>query len=214
MGMDEQMSEDGAPLDQTSEKGWVRAQGDRRFWIPCPAGFPEGHDRGSWAQMMARAWWEQSGLAYTATAVEQLAAMLRRIHEQGYAKVACHQIWIYLQDPAVPPLPVHIGIWKMQGDRDERLRSLSGADDTASTRPPDVAELATDHLGTGIRAMRYRMRESGALAMVGYAFRREGFETDVQISTATRDLRQLGTVISHIEEFIRGITVQTPGALA
>jgi hypothetical protein len=212
--MGEQVSKDGAPASQTSEKGWVQAHGDRRFWIPCPAGFPEGHDRGSWAQMMARAWWEQSGLTYTATAVEQLTAMLRRIHEQGYAKVPCHQIWIYLADPAVPPLPVHIGIWKMQGERTERLRSLSGADDTTSTRPPDVTKLATDHLGPGIRAIRYRMRESGALAMVGYAFRCEGFETDIQLSTATRDLRQLGTAISDIEEFIRGITVQTLGALA
>jgi hypothetical protein len=210
--MDEEMSEDGAPASQTSEKGWVQAQGDRHLWIPCPAWFPEGHDRGSWAAMMAGAWWEQSGLTYTATAVEQLAAMLRRIHEQGYAKVPCHQIWIYLRDPAAPPLPVHIGIWKMQDERNKRLRSLSGADDTASTRPPEVAELATETLGPGIRAMRYRMRESGALAMVGYAFRSEGFETDVQISTATRDLRQLGTAISDIEEFIRGVTVCTPGA--
>jgi hypothetical protein len=210
--MGEKMSNNDAPLDQTSEKGWVQAQGDRRFWIPCPAGFPQGHDRASWAAMMAGAWWERSGRTYTATAIEQLAAMLRRIHEQGYAKVPCHQIWIYLRDPAVPPLPVHIGVWKMQGERNKRLRSLSGADDTASTRPPDVTELASDYLGPGIRAMRYRMRESGVLAMVGYAFRSEGFETDVQISTATRDLRQFGTAISDIEEFIRGVTVCTPGA--
>jgi hypothetical protein len=212
--MGRQMSEAGATASQTSEKGWVQAHGDRHCWIPCPAGFPDGHDRDSWAAMMAGAWWEQSGLTYTATAVEQLAAMLRRIHEQGYAKVPCHQIWIYLRDPAVPPLPVHIGIWKMQGERYTRLRSLSGADDTASTRPPEVTELMTDNLGTGIRAMRYRMRESGALAMVGYAFRSQGFETDVQISTATRDLRQLGTAISHIDGFVRGITVYPPGALA
>jgi hypothetical protein len=212
--MGTQMSEAGAPASQTSEKGWVQAHGDRHLWIPCPAGFPAGHDRDSWAAMMAAAWWKQSGLTYTAAAVGQLAAMLRRIHEQGYAKVPCHQIWIYLREPAVPPLPVHIGIWKMQGERNTRLRSLSGADDTASTRPPDVTELVTDHLGTGIRAMRYRMRESGALAMVGYAFRSEGFETDIQISTATRDLRQLGTAIGDIDGFIGGITVCTPGALA
>jgi hypothetical protein len=210
--MGHEMSEDGAPASQTSEKGWVQARGDTRFWIPCPAGFPPGTDRDSWARMMAAAWWEQSGRTYPATAIEQLAAMLRRIHEQGYAQVPCHQIWIYLRDPAVPPLPVLIGIWKMQGERNERLRALSGADDAVSTRPPEVTELATENLGTGIRALRYRMRESGALAMVGYAFRSEGFETDIQISTATRDLRQLGTAIIDIEELIRGITVHTPVA--
>ena len=107
-----QMSEDGAPPGQLSEKGWVHAHGDRHFWIPCPAGFPAGHNRDSWAAMMAEAWWEQSGLTYPATAVAALAAMLRRIHEQLYAKVPCHQIWIYLRDPAVPPLPVTIGSWK------------------------------------------------------------------------------------------------------
>ncbi len=59
--------------------------------------------------------------------------------------------------------------------------------------------------------MHYRMRDSGALAMVGYAFRSEQFETDVQVSTATRDLRQLGTALDDIEEFIRGLTVSAPG---
>ncbi len=196
---------------QTSEKGWVRAQGGNRFWIPCPATLPEGQDRGSWARTMAEAWWEQSGLIYTPVAIEKIAAMFGRIHEQGYARVPCHQIWIYLSELEVPPLPVHIGVWKMSGARDERLRLLSGADDAASTRPPDVAGFAAGNLGAGLRVLRYRMRDGAALAMLGYAFRAERFETDVQVSTATRDLRHLGTALGDIDELVRSITVYTPG---
>jgi hypothetical protein len=56
------------------------------------------------------------------------------------------------------------------------------------------------------------MRQGKAIAVAGYAFRAEELETDVQISTATGDLRQLGLDLGGIEEFIRGITVVTPGA--
>jgi hypothetical protein len=35
--------------------------------------------------------------------------------------------------------------------------------------------------------------------------------SDVQISTATGDLRQLGTALGDIEEFIRGLIVCAPG---
>jgi hypothetical protein len=100
----------------------------------------------------------------------------------------------------------------MQGERTARLRFLSGADDTASTRPPDITEFKTGNLGAGIRALQYRMRQGKAIAVAGYAFRAEELETDVQISTATGDLRQLGLDLGGIEEFIRGITVVTPGA--
>jgi hypothetical protein len=165
------------------------------------------NDDDPWAEEVAAAWWQQSRRPYTATAIGQLAAMFRYVQEHGYARVPCHQIWMYLRDPAVPPLPVHIGIWKAYGDRAQQLRQLSGADDPASSRPPDITEFTTGSLGAGVRALHYRMREKGVLAMLGYAFRVETYATDLQIMATTSDLRHLATATPDIEDFIKTITV-------
>jgi hypothetical protein len=203
------MSKNATPDLQTSEKGWVQAHGDSRFWIACPPPNTGEHkdDDGLWAEEVAAAWWQQSGRPYTTTAIGQLAAMFRYVQEHGYARVPCHQIWMFLRDPAVPPLPVHVGIWKAYADRDQQLRQLSGADDPASTRPPDVTEFTTGNLGTGIRALHYRMRQRGVLAMLGYAFRVEPYATDLQIMVTTSDLRHLAAVTPDIEDFIKTITI-------
>ena len=191
-----------------SEKGWIKVAFDPRYWIPCPYQFPPGMDLDSWATGMSQGWWEQSGLTYQDASVEQLATMLRLLHERGYAAVPAHQIWIYLREPAIPPLPVHIGIWKQEGDRRARLREFTGADDKASARKPQVAEFTTDSLGAGLRVMRYRKRPSGALVgVLCYAFRSEEFETDVSVTIASPDLRELMTATEDIDQFIHGITV-------
>lgn len=205
------MTEGSAPQEQVSEKGWVRAQADTRCWIPCPETFSAEHDDATWFTMLAEAWWEQTGLPYQPPAVGALALMIQRARD-GYARIGCQQIWVYLRDPAVTPLPVHIFIWKMKGERAARLRSLSGADYAAGARPPEAAEFATEDLGAGIRAVSYRTRKDRLVAMLAYAFRVEEFETELQIFTGTSDLRQLADARADIDEFVRGLTVFPAGA--
>jgi hypothetical protein len=209
-------SEPGSGRDSVSEKGWVRATCDPRYWIPCPAGFPPGMDRDSWATAMSRGWWEQSGLAHQESSAGLLATMLRTLHERAYATVVCHQIWIYLRDPALPPLPVFLGIWKQRGDRRPRLRELAGADDKASAGKPQVTEYKTGSLGPGLRVMRHRKARKGTLAVLSYAFRSDEFETDVQVFVSW-DPRALETVTGDIEQFVDGLTVygnSSPAQLA
>lgn len=195
-------------MSLTSEKGWVRTVCDHRFWLACPRGFPPGYDRDSWAAEVAQAWWDVSGLKYQRSSVDRLAALLRLIHEDSYASVPCHQIWIYLRDPAVLPLPVHIGIWQLSGDRDEQLTRLSGAGDPDVVRPPVVSPFVTDNLGEGVRATRQKRREDGQLyAVLSFAFRSVEFETDVQVMASTTDLGALREATGDIEDFVRGMSV-------
>jgi hypothetical protein len=208
-GRGEQPDLSGGPADTTvtSELGWVRVDFDTRLWLPCPHVFPDGYDLDSWATAMATAWWEQSGLRYQDDVIGKLATMLRMIHG-GYERVRCHQIWIYLRDPGIPPHPVFLGIWKQAGDRDQRLRLLTGADDKSSARKPQVAEVTTEHLGTGLRVLRHRTRDKGQLlALLSYAFRVEEHETDLQVSTSSSDLRALTAANDDIERLVQGITV-------
>jgi hypothetical protein len=71
-----------------------------------------------------------------------------------------------------------------------------------------VAEVTTEHLGTGLRVLRHQARGKGQLrAFLGYAFRVEEHETDLQVFTFTSDLRALTTAGDDIERLVQGITV-------
>jgi hypothetical protein len=199
----------GDPADETvtSELGWARFDGDLRGqWIPCPLFLPDGHDGDWWATTAAAAWSAQWGLpagnAEDAgnAEVERLTTMLKVIREGGMARVKCHQIWIYLPDPFTAPLPVFIAIWRQSGGLRRRLRRLTGADDRSAARKPRVARVTTERLGTGLRVLRLQ-------ALLGYAFRVEEHETDLQIFTGTSDQRALTAARGDIERLVQGITV-------
>lgn len=206
-GEQPELNDDPADETVTSELGWIGVDFDTRLWIPCPVAFPDGNDLDSWATAMAAGWWEQSGLVYQEDVIGTLATMLR-MARKGYERVRCHQIWIYLRDPGVPPQPVFIGIWKQAGDRDRRLRLLTGADDKSGTHKPQLAEVTTEHLGTGLRVLRHRKRDKGRLAaLLSYAFRVEEHETDLQMFTSSSDLPALTAASDDIERFVQGISV-------
>lgn len=209
------MTSDGMLAELASKKARVRVNCDLRVWIPCPAEFPPelNLDRDSWADAMAEGYWEQSGLRYGPDMVSKLAYMLKTLHKQGYENVPCHQIWAYYRDHTLPPLPLHIGIWAMRGERDQQLRSLSGAGDPAVIRPPVITEFTTESLGTGYRTLRYVKYGAGnVVGMLWFAFRSEELETDVQVITGTPDLRQLQKATGDIEDFVRGMSVHSRAA--
>ena len=91
---------------------------------------------------------------------------------------------------------------------DQRLRLLTGADDRDSVRKPQVAKATTSHLGTGLRAARYRAQDDNSLVCIlSYAFRVEEHGTDLQVFTSSMDLRALTAAGDDIERFVQGITV-------
>jgi hypothetical protein len=199
-----------SPADLTSKNGWVRVQPDLRIWIPIPAELPEdlGLDEESWAPALAAEWWEMSGLRYGPPAVARLALILRAVREQGFEMIPCHQIWALLRDFTLPPLPVHIGIWQMTGDRAQQLSALSGATDLDVIRPPKITHFTTPTLGSGIRTLRHKRTDTGTVVgMLGFAFRNEEYQTDVQVTVGTPDLKQLAKATPDIENFIHQMSV-------
>jgi hypothetical protein len=211
LGRGERHDLDDDPANETapSELGWARVDVDGRRWIPLPLAFPDGWDRDSWAMTAATAWAQQQGLSAGNPEVERLAAMIGGIHKSANIRVRCHQIWIYLPDRFTAPLPVFMAIWRQSGqDRDRRLRLLTGADDKSGVRKPQVTEVATEHLGAGLRVLRQHVRGKGQLqAFLCYAFRVEEHETDLQVFTITSDLRALTAAGDDIERLVQGITV-------
>jgi hypothetical protein len=201
-----QMSRD--PRDPSSKKGWVRLGYDRRLWIPCMETFPDGLDRDSWAAGFAREWWDGSGLEHSPADVARLAAVLAEIHRSTFGHIACHLAFAHLPDPRLMPLPIFLGVFESGGERDERLRLLTRADDQNAVEPPVVDEFSTGKLGTGLRTLRYLHLDDGALyAALNYAWRSDEYETDVHLWTSTEDLARLERAMPDIDEFARTITV-------
>jgi hypothetical protein len=209
--LSEQTAESGWPegwRNPTSKKGWVNVAFDQRLWIPCPPGFPEGYDLNSWAATFADGFWQLSGLEHTDREMAVLSQLLKEVQTGTYGHIACHLVYIHLPDPRIVPLPVFLGIWEAEGDRDRQLRMLIRADDPKAVEPPIVEEVRTEKLGAGLRTLRYmHMPDGGLYAAVNYAWRSEEFETDLQVWASTHELGRLQRAIPDIEEFVRAIAI-------
>ena len=106
--------------------------------------------------------------------------------------------------PLTDLLPVGIGLWESEGERDTRLRMLANADDPKATEPPIVEEFRTEHLGAGLSSLRYPHLDDGSLfGALDYAFRSEEYETDIRFFSASDDLSRLQGAIPDIEELVR-----------
>jgi hypothetical protein len=202
--------DDSATRTTASEKGRPKVNPESWIWIPCPRVFPDGYDAESWSRLAATVWWEHSRLPHKDYAVDQLAAVFRGMRETGYASIRSTQFWLYLRDPAAQPLSVYVCAFKEQGDLDQRLRVLTGADDPESVRKPQVARVSTERLGTGLRAARYRAQDDQGtlLCLLSYAFRVAEYETDLQVFTGSTDLRALTAAGDDLERFVQSISVQ------
>lgn len=199
-----------------SSDAFARVEYDIAVWVPCPPAFPPGYDRDSWAQACAEAFWKRPGLSYTDMDIALLAAKLAEIHRDTYGHIPCHLAFIHLPDPRLTPLPVYVATWKAEGDRDEQLRAMTHASDPAAVRAPIVDEFRTEKLGTGLRTLLHLPVEGSEEQIYGalsYAWRIEGYQTDLRIFTACRDLGRLQRAIPDIDDLARVTTiVPLPGA--
>jgi hypothetical protein len=195
-----------------SRKGWLNIDREyllRLIWVPCPPFFAGGEDRRSWAAESAALWWRSSKSPYGREEVDHLADALAAIHQDVYAAGHCHQALVHLPNPRMLPLPAQIGVWAMQGDRDQALRSLAHAGDPEAIEPPITGEFTTERLGTGLKALHYRRSPDGERVhgYLNYAWRSEQYETDLRLFTFCDDLTRLERAMPDIDDLARAIEI-------
>jgi hypothetical protein len=194
--------------DLTSKKGWVRIKYDQFAWIPVLPVFPDGHDLESYSATAAEEWWQMSGLRHAEVDVLRLRHLLIAAHADTFSRIPCHLAFMHLPDPRQMPLMLYVGVWEATGDRDEQLRMWCLASDPGAVERPVIEQITTDRLGTGIRVMRYRHHDDGALyAALRYAWRSEEFETDLVLNTAAEDLGRLRRAIPDIDDFANATSI-------
>lgn len=119
--------------------------------------------------------------------------------------------YLHLPHPATLALPVQVWVDDLNG-----LTAGQGAevDDPSAVEAPIVEAFTTEHLGAGLRALRYRQYdtspdgESGPLAL--YAVLRYAFEIPTEdavliVNATDTDLGRMTQAIDDIDTFVRQI---------
>ncbi len=192
---------------------------DPVVWIELPAlwGEQTWPDHRAWARDLAEACWDDFDLAPGEYQVDNLALTLTLLAERLQSdEVPGQYFFLHLPDPRMMPLQVCLGVGDAAGERDAALRELTNADDPEAVEPPIVDVFPTEHLGEGLRTMRYcpfdsgpdHPPEPGALyAALNYAWRVDEQDTDVRLSTACPDLARLIQIIDDVDALARGIRI-------
>ncbi len=199
--------------------GWPEIDYDPALWIELPRVWCDQTwpDHRAWAREIAEACWGDSGLVPGEHEVDSLALALAMFAEKADSgELPAQDLFLHLPDPRMMPLQVCLDLWDAEGERDAALRELTGADDPDAVEPPVVEVFPTEHLGEGLRTLRYcpfdpgpdHPPAPGALyATLNYAWRVDEHDTDVRLSASCPDLARLIQCVEDIDALARGIRI-------
>jgi hypothetical protein len=174
--------------------------------LPPPATRPESQHR---APQMAHEFAKIAEMLGGLPEAEAANAMLE-MREDMYMNWPGHYMYFYIGPPRRRPLPVMLGVWKMTGERDEQLRMLAGYETEDLAEPPVIEAFATERLGPGVKvwcAQKSAHRRGGIDGLIGYAWRSEELETDLNLRAFCADLGWLQGAMPGIDEFARALRI-------
>lgn len=184
---------------------------DPSRWLEIPPRWDteEWQDIGVWARSCAELFWRSYGRDPGDSGIPFLAGTLRRFAEAFAPEPFDTRVLLRMWEPTSMPLQVFSMVKPAQGDREETLRFLVGAEDPDAVEPPVVESFRTDHLGEGLRAFRYLRQDDTpeVLAALRYAWRDEEVGADVVLWTATNDTAQMIRAAQDIEELAHKVSV-------
>lgn len=203
---------------------WATAEAPSDAWIPLPLDF----DGTPWPDATAYAAWAAETVAarHAADAPSDLHDRCEQTIVSAYetlvGTVPAHLHFLYWPDPAKPPLPVFVALWQAEHSTEDALLYYSGArtgEETEGAEPPILEIFISDHLGEGLRVLRFDSFGSlgdgsagsseALLATLGYAWRAEAHAMDVQMFAFTPDLGLLYAALVDLDAFAR-VIVPTP----
>ncbi|KRV50882.1 hypothetical protein AQ490_13090 [Wenjunlia vitaminophila] len=185
---------------------------DTFLWMPTSfeeeAGFSGPEE---WGRLFAEALWDlQEEGPELDEQVDSLAASLTNFAEQIPAAFPGQAVYLHVPDPRQMPMPVYVDSWPAEGDRTERLREIVRADDTEAVEKPMVDEFETEHLGRGLRSLRYftEPQEGALCCSVNYAWRVPEHGIDVRVWSVSGDLGRVAMALDDIDALTRSIRVR------
>ncbi|MFG2682946.1 hypothetical protein [Streptomyces sp. NPDC048392] len=190
---------------------WPHVDYDTDLWMKLPDAWETTPWKGpkQWARHMSEAWWGDSDLDPTRKDIKGLAATLQACAEQFPGSHPGFDVYLHLPDPRLMPLPVYVGAFEADGDREETLRALVTTEDPYLVEKPVVEDFTTEPLGTGLRSLRYTQTEEDRTIVAGvrYAWRVEEAGCDVLVVVAAPDPRRVLGAMDDVDAFAGRISV-------
>lgn len=188
---------------------------DPTVWVEIPVMWePEswpGPD--AWAQHMAMELW--AGLDATSDDIAKLELALAFWAERvvgAYSDVPIEiQNFLHLPDPAGSPLLVRVWV---DDEPEATVEEVTEVQDPEAVEPPLAEQFQTEHLGPGLRVLRYRpldpppggLADSGALyAVLRYGFKIPDHDAVITVTTSCADLGYLIKAMDDLDAFVRAI---------
>jgi len=199
--------------------GWPETDYDPAVWIELPRIWCEDTwpDHQVWARDIAEACWGDSGMTPGEGELDNLALTLAMFAQRLQSgELPAEDFFLHLPDPRMMPLQVCLGAWDATGERDAALLELTGVEDPDAVEAPIVEVFTTEHLGKGLRTLRYCPFDPGPdappapgalYASLNYAWRVDEHNTDIWLFTSCPDLARLIQSIDDIDTLARGIRI-------
>ena len=184
---------------------------DPSRWLEIPPRWDteEWQDIDVWARSCAELLWRSYGQDPGEPGISFLAGVLRRFAEAFAPEPFDTRVLLRMWEPNSMPLQVFSMVKPAQGDREETLRFLVGAEDPDAVEPPVVESFHAEHLGEGLRTFRYLRQDDTpeVIAALRYAWRDEEVGADVVLWTATDDTARVIRGAQEIEELAHRVSV-------
>jgi len=184
---------------------------DPSRWLELPPRWDteEWQDIDAWARTCAELLWRSYGQDPGESGIPFLAGVLRRFAEAFAPEPFDTRVLLRMWEPTSMPLQVLSMVKPAQGDREETLRFLVGAEDPDAVEPPVVESFHTEHLGEGLRTFRYLRQDDTpeVIAAFRYAWRDEEAGADVVLWTAADDTARVIRAAQDIEELAHKVSV-------
>jgi hypothetical protein len=188
-------------------------EADYSTWVwvppewPVPGSEQEFPDIASYARMMAEAHWKDSALTPGPGEVDELAGVLAYGMERYPRVYPEYGLHFHMDGPRGNPLAVYSAEFDIEGELPDELRALTHADAEYAVEPPVVEEFGSEHLGTGIRVLRYFVDpdDNGITIGLRYAWRVPEHDADVLVMTAAPDPGRVLRAMDDIDAFARSL---------
>ena len=179
---------------------------DTDVWIGVPREWtPETWtDPRDWAREIAQIVWSGTRPRRGQRGVDALALGLALLTESPIIQPG-RFTFLWLPEPMVDLLPVHLDAFVAEGEPDEALRDLVRADPEGAVEAPVVEPFANPHLGEGLRALRYAVepREGAVVLTLSYAWR--AGDTDVRLWLSTVDTGLALRAMDDVDDLARAV---------
>ncbi|MGW4545375.1 hypothetical protein ACWEN4_03235 [Streptomyces violaceorubidus] len=176
---------------------------DPTVWLGMPVldGRGASRERKKWARQTSELVWSLAENPPEGKSdIKELARQLEATAELLPQKVPVHQVFLYMPDPRREFLNFLVHIDASEGEVESTLEGLVQKDAAGAIRDPEVTDFNTEHLGRGMRSIRYfASSKAGTICCsVNYAWRVESKGIDLVVRTISENV---GWVTANIDEF-------------